>query len=446
MFPLRRAAISLSIAAALAGLGGPAGAPVLAASHVFVVRSTSDQPDRRVGDGVCDASRSSATRVCTLRAAIMEANASPDTDRIRFAIAGGTDSWKTIRPASALPIITAPLIIDGTTQKGARVNTAVAGTSARMRVVLDGSRAGSVPGLQATARVTIRGLAISRFARGIQLSGGADGSRILGDFIGVDRTGKLDLGNSGSGILVNARGVRIGSAVRAERNLISGNGSAGVSLGIAARGAVIQGSLIGTARDGQRAVPNDGSGIFVTGSSGHLIGGQFAGQGNVIRSNRGAGVDIIAIRSPSLDLTPRNVQVLGNSISRNSGLGIDLGGDGVTRNDRVPDPDGGPNRLQNRPVVTSAVIGASNTRIMGTLASGRKRAYRIELFQSDAGDAEGRAFLGSVGVRTHRDGTTTWSFRPGAGLAAGTIITATATDITRQETSEFSAPRTVRER
>ncbi len=201
-------------------------------------------------------------------------------------------------------MITAPLVIDGTTQRGATTNTAATGTNARMRILIVGTDAGNVPGLQATAPVTLRGLVINDFARGIQLSGGADGSRIVGDFIGTDRTGQEDRGNSGSGILVNAENVRIGSIARADRNLISGNDSAGVSLGIAARSATIQGSLIGTRRDGKSALGNSGDGVFVTGSSDHLIGGSITGQGNVIRTNHGNGVNLIAITSPSLDLTP----------------------------------------------------------------------------------------------------------------------------------------------
>ncbi len=114
------------------------------------------------------------------------------------------------------------------------------------------------------------------------------------------------------------------------------------------------------------------------------------------------------------------MQILGNSISRNTGLGIDLGGDGRTKNDKAPDSDRGPNRLQNRPTVASAVVGSTNTTIKGTLTSGRERAYRIELFQSDAGDPEGRAYLGHVLVGTGGDGKASWTFKPGARLALGT--------------------------
>ena len=428
---------SLSLAAIVGG--GAAlvtGVPAAAAGTTFVVRSPGDRPDRDPGDGRCaTAGDTTEARRCTLRAAIMEANATADGDRIRFDIVTGDRSVKTLRPRSPLPTITAPLRIDGSTQSGATDNTAVTGTDARMRVVLAGDDAGSAAGIQASASVVIRGLVITGFSRGIQLSAGSDGSRVMGNFIGVDRTGREAQGNHGSGILVNARDVRIGSAARADRNLVSANDSAGISLGIAAARAVVQGNLIGTQRDGISPLGNGADGVFVTGSREHRIGGELAGQGNVIAFNRGNGVSLLPIGV--LDLVPRNVLIERNSISRNGGLGIDLGADGSTRNDGVPDSDGGANRLQNKPRVISAVVRGSRTIITGSLTSRRERAYRLELFQSGATDPEGRTFLGHAEISTGADGKATWTFRMNAPLALGTRITATVTDVDRRDTSEF---------
>lgn len=436
---------SLSLAAIVGGGAAIATAtPVMAAGTTFVVRSHGDRPDSDPGDGRCATSGgTSDARRCTLRAAIMEANATPDADRIRFAIETGDHSYKTLRPRSALPTISAPLTIDGTTQPGATSNTATTGSDARMRVIIVGGRTSNAAGLQATAPVSIRGLVIYGFSRGIQLSAGSDGSRVMGTFVGVDRTGYQPRGNHGSGILVNARDVRIGSAARADRNIISANDSAGVSLGIAARAAIVQGNLIGTQRDGVSPLGNGADGVFVTGSREHLIGGEHVGQGNVIAFNRGNGVSLLPL--PVLDLVPRNVRILRNSIGHNDRLGIDLGADGSTRNDRVPDPDGGANRLQNKPRVLSAVVGGRRTTITGSLSSRKGRDYRLEVFQSSAGDPEGEVFLGSALIRTGRDGKARWTFRVNARLALGTIITATVTDIVRRDTSEFGPAMAVTE-
>jgi hypothetical protein len=419
-------------------------APVAAAGHTYIVRSAGDRSDRTIGDGVCDTTASPDTTNCTLRAAIEEANADAVGDRIRFAITAGSSNVKTISPDSALPAITQPLTINGYTQATAAVNTAPTGTNAKLRIVLDGSDAASQPGLQARARVTIRGLVIQGFARGIQLSEGADGSAVMGCFVGSDVSGKLDRGNSGSGLLVNAHDVRIGSIARADRNLISGNNSSGISLGIAARDAIVQNNLIGVRRGGAIPLPNNGDGIFVTGSRGHLIGGTFDGQGNVIAGNHGNGVALLTISSPGLGtLEPHRVQIRGNSIFANDGLGIDLGDDGRTKNDAVPDPDQGPNGFQNFPRLTEALAGTSNTTIRGELRSRRNVEYEIQFFQGASGDPEARTLIGVRTVNTGDDGRVSFTFRPGFALSGGSIVTAIATDMARLQTSEISSARVV---
>src|SRR5262245_40936599 len=50
----------------------------------------------------------------SLRQAILDANATPGANEIDFAIGGG--GAQTIRPSTALPEVTHPAVIDGTTQ------------------------------------------------------------------------------------------------------------------------------------------------------------------------------------------------------------------------------------------------------------------------------------------------------------------------------------------
>src|SRR5205085_1151647 len=110
----------------------------------------------------------------SLRQAMLDANAEPGTETICFNISGS--GVHTIRPASQLPTITAPVVIDGYTQPGATVNTLAAGDNAVILIELDGSLFSGAPsakGLQITASApgcTIRGLAINRFGEmGIRL-------------------------------------------------------------------------------------------------------------------------------------------------------------------------------------------------------------------------------------------------------------------------------------
>ncbi|UCD51684.1 MAG: DUF11 domain-containing protein, partial [Phycisphaerales bacterium] len=118
----------------------------------IVVNTTDD-----VDDGICDGTH------CSLREAINLANLIPDPDTITFNVPG--PGPHTIRPTSALPTITDPVIIDGTTEPD------FAGSPV---VELDGSLAGlGVNGLHITAgNSTVRGLVINRFQVDELLRGG----------------------------------------------------------------------------------------------------------------------------------------------------------------------------------------------------------------------------------------------------------------------------------
>jgi len=77
--------------------------------------------------------------VGSLRDAIDCANSTPGTDTISFNIpAAGV---QTISPASALPTITDPVIIDGYTQSGASANTLAVGNDAVLAIQLNGALA-----------------------------------------------------------------------------------------------------------------------------------------------------------------------------------------------------------------------------------------------------------------------------------------------------------------
>ena len=138
----------------------------------------------------------------SLRDAITLANANPGLDTITFHIPGS--GVHTIIPASDLPNITDPVIIDGYTQPGASPNTnpltlgpGALGSNAVILIELSGSGgAAGAPGLGlniSAGNSTVRGLAINRFARsGINLEP-ADGNIIEGNFLGTDPTGTVDL-------------------------------------------------------------------------------------------------------------------------------------------------------------------------------------------------------------------------------------------------------------
>src|SRR5262249_58258690 len=98
--------------------------------------------------------------------------------------------------------------------------------------------------------------------------------------------------------------------------------------------------------------------------------------------------------------------IRGNSIFSNGGLGIDLGNDGVTVNDHL-DPDVGPNNLQNYPLATAVVPGAS-TEILGSLDSLANTTFALDFYASPTADpsgfGEGKRYLGSANVTTDVNG------------------------------------------
>src|SRR5262249_51259379 len=156
-------------------------------------------------------------------------------------------------------------------------------------------------------------------------------------------TGLAALGNGAEGVkIVGAHGNLVGGTAFASRyNVIAGNVAHGISLSGAA-GNLVLGNNIGLARD-DSALGNGGAGGTIhDGARMNEIGDNR--RGNFIGYNRGNGVEV-------LGATSTGNRIRANGIFANRGLGIDLGGDGVTLND-PRDPDTGPNQLQNYPVLT----------------------------------------------------------------------------------------------
>ena len=136
----------------------------------------------------------------SLRQAILDANANPGTDTIDFNIPGA--GVHTISPATQLPSISDPVVIDGYSQPGASPNTDPNGFDGTLLIELSGAGAGpNVNGLDISAGgSTVRGLVINRF-RGLGGSGNAifpstaGGNHIEGNFLGTDAGGTLAQGN-----------------------------------------------------------------------------------------------------------------------------------------------------------------------------------------------------------------------------------------------------------
>jgi adhesin HecA-like repeat protein len=140
----------------------------------------------------------------------------------------------------------------------------------------------------------------------------------------------------------------------------------------------------------------------------------------------------VVIGNSPRDTSTVHDSVLGNSIFGNSGPGIDLGNNGPTAN-FSSSPTAFPNNGQNAPVLT----GETATSISGTLTT-RAGTYRIEFFASPRGSVrQGKAFLGFITLTLAADGSQDFTDSTLA-VPAGMVITATATNMTTGDTSEFS--------
>ncbi|HEY9171011.1 MAG TPA: Calx-beta domain-containing protein, partial [Verrucomicrobiae bacterium] len=266
----------------------------------------------------------------------------------------------------------------------------------------------------------------------------ATGNRIEGNFIGLDATGALAVGNSSGGVEIRQAGTNtIGGALAGAGNVISGNTGPGISLAPSGPvGTRVQGNFIGTDATGAKPLGNTSHGVLVDGSVSVLqatwIGGTNAGEGNVIWFNGGDGVQI----NDSIGNA-----ILGNSIYSNSALGIDLrSGTGVTAND-PGDPDNGGNRLQNYPLLAYAAVSPSGTAVHGSLNSMPNQTFRLEFFANDrldgTGFGEGQTYLGAAFVTTPASSNVTFVADLPVSIPIGAFVTATATDATNN-TSEFS--------
>ena len=303
--------------------------------------------------------------------------------------------------------ITGTLAVPNGLGVNASNNALVGGTAPEERNVISGNQSGNVS---------------------LGANDPGNGTTLQGNYIGTDVSGTHALGNTMIGVSVSAATHLVGGTAPGAGNVISGN-QTGVQL--AGSGNTIQGNLIGLNALGTSPLPNTAQGISV-GFGNNIIGGTQNGAANKIALNGGPGITVFFGTGNS---------IRGNSIFANGELGIDLGQTGVTPNDAT-DSDSGPNNLQNFPLLTSVQANGGNTTIQGTLKSTPNTTFQIDFYSNSAidpsGNGEGALYFNSAPVNTNANGDATINVTFSTPLAAGRVITATATD-PNGNTSEFSA-------
>jgi CSLREA domain-containing protein len=395
---LRRLSLLLAAVAFLLAAGPPAAH----AQNVFTVDATGDAPDADAGNGTCATSGGD----CTLRAAIQEANNTPnatvaDPDRIEFAISGSASptSPHVIQPGSALPQITDQVVIDGTTEPDYDTESL---DDSKPVIEIDGASAGdNVDGLNFGGggdASTIEGLSIINF-NGTGTSDGGAGIRggnrlsVQGCHLGVRADGSTAAPND-RGLVLTGSDNTVTDFGPGGSNIIGGNDLQGIV--VEGSDNSISANLIGTSPSGNELV-DLGNGA---GASGSAEGIRLAGADNELVRNTvafsaGAGITVV---DGATDNDLNN-----NAVFSNGGRGIDLGDDGRTTND-AGDGDDGNNRLQNYPEIQNAQFTAngdieitylvpSNPNASGSGAS--TYPLRIEFYKASADEEGGRFFLES---------------------------------------------------
>ncbi len=256
----------------------------------FIVNSQADSGDTNPGDGIC-----SSSGVCTLRAAIQEANLTPDLDTINFTIP--ISGLRVIQLSSSLPTITNPVIIDGYSQPGSSSNTLAVGNNAvfKVEVRLPDCYFGSL--FEVTGgNTTIRGLILNGGRSQCGALGDLvvldtnGGNKIEGCWFGLNVSGNIDIFRSRENIkIISGDNNVIGGPTAAARNVVAGRGSTNSSspgaIGIlGGSNNVVENNYAGVCPDGFSYCGNVGAGIAVL-SPNTIVGGSSLTTRNVVSAN-----------------------------------------------------------------------------------------------------------------------------------------------------------------
>lgn len=302
-------------------------------------------------------------------------------------------------------------------------------------------------------------------SRGVQVQGTFSNLMVAGNYIGTDSTGNTALSN-GYNVSAEVRdafsmdGGANGTTIAITDNVIGGYSAALIEFwGATASGVTIQGNHVGVGADGSTSIATGSSteaAVYLGGGtmawSNFSIGGTGAGEGNIIAysgqdgievsttgtGNSIAGNTIFSNGGDGVELLQgSDISVLQNAIHSNTGIGIDLGTNGVTANDSG-DADTGVNDLLNFPVLNGLYgDGTTSLRYEFTLdAPANTEGYRIEFFKTSVvngtgyGDAE--TYVGALETGAHGGGSVDYSgtFTTDIAVSPDDIITVTATSKT----------------
>jgi parallel beta-helix repeat protein len=317
----------------------------------------------------------------------------------------------------------------GTTQDGSTSNATFSNSQPGVRI--DDGANNLIGGTTAADRNVI---ALSKQLVGVDISGGAAGTQVFGNYLGVNASGSAVFttsspdGSADIRIGADSTNSRIGGATAASGNVIGG-AYAGIKIEGTTTGNVVKNNAIGVGAGGQN-VGNRFYGIWLLGSTNNTVGDVLGAEGNVVANNgvygiyadgSGASNNTIAgntVRNNGVNgvqvRIATGVKITQTQTSSNTGNGIGLA---INGNANLPAPSG----------LQFSTVGGAPT-LSGTTCAG----CVVEVFTSATrDDGEGPRYL----TTTTASGT---SFSVNV-TGCSQFLTATARDGSNN-TSTFSTP------
>lgn len=295
-------------------------------------------------------------------------------------------------------------------------NNIIGGTTEEARNIISGN------GTPDTTTDEFDNVITTNYGNGIYLNGAdVTGNRIIGNYIGTDKEGKVAVPNAFSGVVVRngASGNEIGGSAEGEGNIISGNGDAsdgcpdncgnglynhygnGVYvLGATTGDNLIQGNLVGLTSDGA-SLRNKSAGIRLDGTPLNYVGGAEEGAGNRVTghgSNQflSSGIALIGVDGVRVEnnVASGNSNGLAVSESTNCIIGTPGAGNVFSGNTSGVGINDGSNHI-----FQSNYVG-TNESGTGGAANGHSGLYiggdLSNILLGGSGDGEGNVFSGNA--------------------------------------------------
>lgn len=345
--------------------------------------------------------------------------------------------------------------ISGNKITGCYIGTNAAGTDTVPNwqgIYIDRARDTTIGGSAPESRNLISG----NVNEAIYLSTGSHHTRVLGNLIGTDITGKAKLGNGsvGVGIFSGSHNNVVGGSQPGERNIISGNFD---GVRIWGNDNSVIGNYIGTDITGTEALGNSWDGVSLQVGTNNLIGGPLPGEGNLICANEIRGLVVTADsnkiignyigtdlsgtkdlgnKAHGISLTygaDNNVVGPKNIVAFNQWSGVFVNTDSSFQNTITQNSI---NKNLSFGILVSdgangSVTSPSNITFANGVVSGNAPPNStVEIFSDE--DDEGKIYEGTA--TSDASGNFQWN-----GIPTGPFVTATATDVSGN-TSMFSAP------